>query len=382
MGSMDNAAARTAEGAMMRIKRIQRHAVALVLAMALTMAFLLGGSSRNAVAAQATPPAGASTPSTATATARGAAWLIGQQGDDGGFIGFSGESDPGLTADAVAGLKAAEFRGEDVAASLDAARVYLTTAGGGYAAVGPGASAKLVLAAVALGAEPSDFGVASGDVVARTGTPSPSSGLYGAGVFDHALVLMALAATHAPVPPAAVEALRGAQATDGSWAFDGSTGEGAGDTNTTAMAIQALIATANGGDATVDAALAYLKGTQTPTGGFPYQPGGAADGNSTALVVQAIVAAGQDPAGGEWNGAAGALAAFQNPSGAFRYTDEEPGDNLFATVQALPAIAGLPLPVAVACQVSDATTAVGTPVNVLPAPGRAEAPCVELDAAA
>jgi len=377
-----NGAVLTAEGAMMRMKSIQRDGAALIVAMAAVTALLGGALIRISVAAQGTPPAGASTPSTEIAPANGAAWLIGQQGDDGGFIGFSGESDPGLTADAVVGLKAAEFRGADVSASLDAARQYLMSAGAGYAAVGPGASAKLVLAAVALGVDPSEVGVAAGDVVSRTGTPSPTSGLYGGGVFDHALVLLALAATNGPVPPAAVEALRGAQGTDGSWAFDGSTAEGAGDTNTTALVVQALIATGNGGNATVESALAYLKGTRSPAGGFPYQPGGAADGNSTALVVQAIVAAGQDPAGAEWGNAAGTLVAFQNPSGAFRYTDEEGGDNLFATVQALPAIAGLPLPVAVACQVSDAATGAETPVSVLPAPGRAEAPCVELDEAA
>ena len=366
----------------MRPERLRRDAAALVVAMTLVAGLLTGVSSRSAVAAQGTPPAAAATPSTATATARGAAWLIAQQGDDGGFIGFSGQSDPGLTADAVVGLKAAEVRGVDVAASLAAARTYLTGAGAGYASVGPGASAKLELAAVALGVAPSVFGVATGDVSTRTGTPSPASGLYGGGVFDHALVMLALAATGAPVPAAAVDALRGAQGTDGSWAFDGSTTEGAGDTNTTALAIQALIATDNGGDTTIEQALAYLESTHAPTGGFPYQPEGPADGNSTALVVQAIVAAGQDPAGAEWGDAAGALAALQNPSGAFRYTDEEAGDNLFATVQALPAIAGLPLPIAVACRDGDSATGAVTPVNVLPAPGRAEAPCVELDAAA
>src|SRR3712207_7726676 len=35
------------------------------------------------------------------------------------------------------------------------------------------------------------------------------------------------------------------------------------------------------------------------------------------------------------------LTSFQNPSGAFRYMAEPPDDNLYATLQAIPALAGL-----------------------------------------
>jgi hypothetical protein len=52
-----------------------------------------------------------------------------------------------------------------------------------------------------------------------------------------------------------------------------------------------------------------------------------------------------DPSAPDLLDAAGALATFQNPSGAFRYTDDAPDDNLFATVQAIPALVGLPLPI-------------------------------------
>jgi hypothetical protein len=37
-----------------------------------------------------------------------------------------------------------------------------------------------------------------------------------------------------------------------------------------------------------------------------------------------------------------ALAMFQNSSGAFHYSASDPSDNLFATVQAIPAIALAP----------------------------------------
>ena len=62
-----------------------------------------------------------------------------------------------------------------------------------------------------------------------------------------------------------------------------------------------------------------------------------------------MIAAGEDPASGEWGNAPLALSRFQTPDGGLRYmaTDEEP--NLLATVQAIPALEGLSLPVVVAC---------------------------------
>ena len=105
---------------------------------------------------------------------------------------------------------------------------------------------------------------------------------------------------------------------------------------------------------------------QDPAGGFAF--GGGAplvpDANSTALAVQAILAAGQDPAGVEWKNATGALATFQNSTGAFRYTDAEPADNLFATVQAVPALAGRPLPI----RAGSVATPAASPVALVVAP--------------
>ena len=149
------------------------------------------------------------------------------------------------------------------------------------------------------------------------------------------------------MPSNAVDKLRALQIGDGAWAFDGAMGAGAGDTNTSALVVQALAADGLAADPMVDKALAYLRSTQLAAGGFPYQPGAAtaADANSTSLVVQALIATGKDPASAEWKNAAAALAAFQNPSGAFRYADAPPEDNLFATIQALPAIAGLAFPI-------------------------------------
>ena len=357
-----------------------------LLSLLLVLATVLVGA--TPARAQDATPAAVGTPADGTdpAVADAAAYLVAQQGPDGGFVGFSGASDPGTTTGAVVALRAAAFRGVDVDAAIAAAVDYLAQQGQSYADQGPGQAALAALAAIAAGHDPASFGVT---VPPATGSPTPNTGLHGNGVYDHALVLLARAAANEPGSATEIDALRATQIADGSWAFDGTATPGAGDSNTTALVVQALIATENGTDPMVDAALGYLKTVQTEGGQFAYQPADplAPDANSTALAVQAIVAAGQDPTAPEWRDAAAGLAAFQNDSGAFRYQDAEPSDNLLATLQALPALAGIPLPVAVACPdlagpgTAEAAASDGTPITAPPAPGRGQVPCVALEAA-
>jgi hypothetical protein len=285
------------------------------------------------------------TPSAGSPVTNAVAWLQTQQGSDGGFLGFSGTSDAGTTADAILALAAA--RNDGVAVDLTKAVDYLEKNALVYAQTGPGQSAKLVLAVVAAGGDPTNVENVNPLSIVQVSAKS-ETGLIGFGPFDHALGVLALVATGNDVPSTAIDVFRTTQLDDGSWSFDGTTANGGGDTNTTAIAIQALAAAGQSNDPMVAKALDYLKSTQTATGGFPYQPGQTKNGdaNSTAIVFQAILAIGQDPASADWKNAAAALAAFQNRSGAFRYTDDEPDDNLFATLQALPAIAGQPYPIA------------------------------------
>lgn len=316
---------------------------------------LLTLSAPAAWARQATP---ASPAAAAPSVVAAADWLLSRQAADGSYAGFDGQPDPGATADAVIALAAAKEAGADV--DLSAPVAFLEANALVYAQTGPGQAAKLVLAVAAAGGDPRD--VATVDPVSLiTRSANEETGLFGFGVFDHALIVLAHVAAGEPVPDAAIAALQATQVADGSWAFDGTTEAGAGDSNTTAVVIQALVAIGHGDDPVVEAALGYLAGVQTEGGGFAYQPADpiVPDANSTALVVQALIAAGEDPASETWQNAAGALAAFQNPSGAFRYTDQEADDNFFATVQALPALAGLPLPIVTPLATPAATPATG-----------------------
>ncbi|MBA2519504.1 MAG: terpene cyclase/mutase family protein [Chloroflexia bacterium] len=348
------------------------------------------GPRPTGVAAQQATPAAAVEPGPDPALARAVAYLLGEQDDSGAFLGMNGTPDPSATTDAVFALAAAAQRGVDTGAAIDQAVAYLATDGPAYAETGAGPAAKLALAAIAGGKDPRSFGGV--DLIAGLTGPAPGTppgapdNLHGAGVFNHTLVLLALAAANEPIPPAAIEALRPAQLDDGSWGFAGTTEAGSGDSNTTALVIQALVATGNGTDPMVEPALAYLQSVQTLLGQFLFQAGEpeTADANSTALAVQALIAAGQDPSSADWANAERGLVAFQNVSGGFRYIDAEPADNLLATLHAVPALAGYALPVATACDDPAPIAEIDATPEVieLPAPGRGQAPCVPLAPAA
>jgi hypothetical protein len=287
----------------------------------------------------------------AVALADAVEWLRGQQRADGGFAGLSGESDPSTTADAVYALVAAGIPVESVTAEGKSPLDFLLTQVESYGST-VGGAAKLVLAAMAAGVDPRQFGGV--DLIARIQAAyDEQTGLYAPQLFTNAYALMAVAMAtfdrEPHVPPAAIEAVLSRQTPDGSWAWDGSTAPGAGDSNTTAIIIQALIAAGLPRDhQAIAAGLDYLRSTQAADGSFAYQPGTEpliGDANSTALAVQAILAAGDDPNSSNWHYALDALTRFQNPSGALRWRDDVPDDNLLATLQAIPALAWRVLPV-------------------------------------
>jgi prenyltransferase beta subunit len=161
------------------------------------------------------------------------------------------------------------------------------------------------------------------------------------------------------------------QEDDGGWSFDANSQS---DTNTTATAIQALLA--GGREATSESitdALDFLRTQQNSDGGFPYQNpseyGTETDANSTAYVIQALLAAGQDLS--DWNNPTQALAALQLPDGAFEY-QKGTGANLLATVQAVPVLAGktlLDLPRVAASQAPAPETSTGSTPATLPTTG-------------
>lgn len=231
----------------------------------------------------------------------------------------------------------------------------------------PGRLAEVILAAVAAKADPWRFGgdTARDDLVARllatqarSGTDkglfgSPKAPTY-ASAYTQGLSLAALAAVgHRDA--AAARWLVAQQCGDGGWetyragsqrcpAPNPKTYTGP-DTNDTALAVEGLAASHVSPKLSP---LRFLRSSQYANGGFAYYGGRsdvqAPDPDSTAVVAQALVALGKLSAVTRGRRTADdALSAFRlgcaSPArerGAYRFPGE-PGANLYATIQAIPA---------------------------------------------
>jgi len=269
-------------------------------------------------------------------------WLATQQIDNGGFAAFGDESDPGTTADVVFALVTAGVDPATVESAAGNSPLDYLSAAGADASGNPGLAGKIVLAMIAAGLDPRD--VDGLDLVAAIESGvDPDTGLYGFGAVNHSFALLALAASGADVAPDAVEALETIQIEDGSWAFTGDTEPGSGDTNTTAVAVQALVATGGSSDA-IASGVEYILSAQDETGAIAYDiteaPDLVGDANSTSVAIQALLAAGVDA-----SLQVEVLSTFQNESGAFFWRADFADDSLLATAQVIPALMQAPLPI-------------------------------------
>jgi squalene cyclase len=144
-------------------------------------------------------------------------------------------------------------------------------------------------------------------------------------------------------PVSATTYLKSQAQPNGGWEW--SPGWGA-DTNTTALALQALIAAGEPiSSSTVASALAFLETAQNEDGGFAYDlsPHAPSDANSTSYVVQALSAAEEDPLSARWTVSATTpisyLLSLQLPDGSFEWQPGT-GANQLATQQVIPALLG------------------------------------------
>ena len=264
------------------------------------------------------------------------------QNDDGGFPLFGSDSDAGGTIDVILAFVDYGIDVDDVENAGNSPLDYLEAQAASYTTTADHA-AKLVIGLVAAGEDPRDF--AGDDWVAKMQSYYDSAThRYGVQDIDQALYILARESLGLSPQSGTVAVLESTQLTDGCWEF----ADFGCDTNSTAMAVQALVAAGiDPDDASIKAALAYLKSAQNADGGFPYLVPSDSDANSTAFVLQALVAADEDiDAGGPWEKPGGhtpmgALLSYQNPStGAFTYAGE---DNAYATYQAVPALLLQPL---------------------------------------
>lgn len=265
-------------------------------------------------------------------------WLAAQQNPaDGSFGGMSAS---------VESLLAAGANGADAVppALVDALVDYVTANAVDYSRGGVAAAGKLAVGLVAAGA------CWPGDTLTPSAYYSPTLGALAADAGPLAWGILGALALDEPMPAESVAYLRGLALPDGGWEWSPGWGR---DTNSTGLAIQALIAAGTpADDPAIVSGLAYLAEAQTDSGGFPYDPGpdgtAPADVNSTAYAVQAMIAAGQDPTAAPWQQAAGGpwafLLALQDDQGGVAWQPGQPA-NLMAAQQAIPALLGQPYPV-------------------------------------
>ena|GEM_PF-548052 len=269
------------------------------------------------------------------------AWLRTQQMSDGGFAAFSEMSDASVSADvAYAFAAAGTHPGTVVSAAGNSLLDYLQSVAAQEVA-NPGRAAKLVLALHVSGDDPRDVGGLDLVNTIELGL-NGETGWYGESFYGHLLAVLALASQEVTVPDIAIDAIVSAQTPEGSWGFNGDAIPDTGDSNSTAIAVQALVAV--GGDQeAIGRGLEYLRSLQNAESGtIAYDsflvddPGG--DTNSTALTIQAFIAAGVDPSTLEHGDPVTGLLAYQNESGAFQFQPSFPDDSLIATAQAIPAL--------------------------------------------
>jgi hypothetical protein len=213
--------------------------------------------------------------------------------------------DDGETADAVLSLDAAGVAQKAARRATSWLEKDATSYAGAAPDVYPGSAGKLLLVADAQHVDPSHFrGL---DLVAALDADEGAGGAaagefqnpgdldFGSSVLDQALAVLALAgATGADGQPdaTAVSFLAGQQCSAGGFQIDirsDATSPCSEDVDTTAYAVQALLAA--GMKAPATKAIGWLRSVENKDGGWGETPGAKSDGNSTAIAIEALLAA-------------------------------------------------------------------------------------------
>ncbi|MEI6448073.1 MAG: prenyltransferase/squalene oxidase repeat-containing protein [Actinomycetes bacterium] len=275
------------------------------------------------------------------------AWLLSAQNLDGGFGNDRGASSaPMTTAWAALGL-AASGRDLNLTSRRDGLTVIERLRMDAHTAGDPGSVQRLVLAAVAGGADPASFG--GRNLVAQVERGIGPSGAVrspGGGPATNltAFAVLALAAAgrggSGGAGGKAVDWLLTAQQPDGGFGIAGRNGPKS-DVDSTAAAIQALVSVGRFDSGRRAKALAFLKRSRGSSGGYPAYPGGQVNAQSTAWAVQALVAT-----GGPTERPLRWLRSMIGSGGKVSYAAGQFQTPVWVTAQAMLALAGKSFPLA------------------------------------
>jgi len=271
-------------------------------------------------------------------------WLATQQSSTDGGYGSVASSVESLLAIGANGFSASDWRYSPASPVLMS---FILGKASAYAQLGASNSGKLA------------SGLSAAGTCWPSGAKSPvdyysaSTGQFENGAGPQSWAILGAVALGETIPVSATNYLKGLQKADGGWEWiPGGFGSGT-DTNTTALALQALLSSGEQPTATqVISGFQYLDTAQNDDGGFPYDPdslwGTDSDANSTAYVIQAIYAAGDSP--DSWTISASDpisyLLGLQLANGSFEW-QAGIGASLFATQRVIPALLGRAYPLAI-----------------------------------
>lgn len=272
-------------------------------------------------------------------------YLANQQAANGSIAASAG-----VTEDVILGTAAANFDPNTLISCAGTSAFHYLAAPANLTTetATAGGTGKLILAVLAGKLDPTAFG--GQDLIAHLGTfLHGTTGAYGDGsTFGQSLAILALKGAGHAIPVAAVTELEGLQDTDGSWNYQATSNSTTGDTNSTAIAVEALTAAGiAASDASMTKAIAYLHTQQNRDGGFTFSAPGLSDPDSDAVVIQALAALGQNPIGASWTVAGKTvfndLLSRQAPNGGFIFPGNPTAD-AFTTSQVPAGLRQVPLP--------------------------------------
>ncbi len=209
----------------------------------------------------------------------------------------------------------------------------------------PGSIQRLVLAAVAGGSDPESFGgrnlvAAVERQIGRSGAVSSPGGAPATNLTAFALLALVAGGNGGAGGPGgrAVAWLLKAQQSDGGFGMGGRGGPKS-DVDSTAAAVQALVAAGRLDSGRRARALGFLRRSRASSGGYPAYPGGQVNSQSTAWAVQALVAA-----GGPTEAPLRWLRSMVGSGGKVAYAPGQGQTPVWVTAQALVAFAGKSFP--------------------------------------
>jgi prenyltransferase beta subunit len=275
------------------------------------------------------------------ATARGVDYLRGAQNRDGGFGAARGERSSPLYA-SWAGIGIAAT-GRRCGTSLTR---YLQRTGASVHGVGD--VERTILALRACGVAPR---AGARDLLADLRRAQRRDGSWSGLVNQTAFAVLALRAAgvgrSSSAHSRALRWMTALQHRDGGFTVTGRSGRS--DVDVTSAVLQALVAV-RGRDAGRAArrAASFLRSQQRADGGFPLIAGGASNAQSTAFAIQALLATGTRASRIRRHGSRTATAylrSLMTSDGSVRYSRTSAQTPVWVTAQALPALAGKPMPV-------------------------------------